>query len=51
MKSPVARVSAVCAVVAGFAAISVFARQAPAARDFDAEIRVALAVGQGCGRV
>ena len=42
MKSSVARVSAVCAVVAGFAAISVFARQAPAARDFDAEIRVAL---------
>jgi len=42
MKSRLAEVSAVCAVAVGFAAVSVFARQAPTARDFDAEIRAAL---------
>src|SRR5687767_11192241 len=43
MKSHLPTVSAGCAVVAGFAAaISIFAQQAPATRDFDAEIRSAL---------
>jgi len=42
MKSPGAREGAVLAVVAALAASSVFAQQAPVARDFDAEIRVAL---------
>jgi metallo-beta-lactamase class B len=42
MKSHSSTVSAGCAVVAGFAAISIFAQQAPATRDFDAEMRSAL---------
>ena len=42
MKSDVARVGTGLAIVAGFAATSVFAQRAPAARDFQAEIRVSL---------
>ncbi len=42
MKSHVTEVGTALAIVAGFAATSVFAQQAPATRDFDAESRAAL---------
>ena len=42
MKSLEARICAALAIVAGLAASSVFAQQAPAQRDFDAEIRAAV---------
>ena len=42
MKSHAAEVVTAFAIVASFAATSVFARQVPAARDFDAEIRAAV---------
>ncbi len=42
MKSHVVRIGAALAMAAGCAAISVFAQTAPAARNFDAEIRASL---------